>query len=86
MKLTDERMSVDKKLYKGMFNLKGDVITKYVHAHSPDQAFRLICKLISKDMNLTNDIDIRHYFWGTNYFEIKEVISDEEQSRRKERD
>jgi len=81
----ENEMSVDKKLYKGMFNLKGDVITKYVHAHSPDQAFRLICKLISKDMNLTNDIDIRHYFWGTNYFEIKEVISNEEQNRRKER-
>ena len=79
-------MSVDKKLYKGMFNLKGDVITKYVHAYSEDQAFRLICKLISKDMNLTNDIDIRHYFWGTVFYEIKEVITDEEQSRRKERD
>jgi hypothetical protein len=81
-----EEREMNKKLYKGIFNLRGDVITKYTHANSEDQAFRLICKLISKDMNLTNDIDIRHYFWGTNYFEIKEVISDEEQSRRKERD
>ena len=66
-------MTSDKKLYKGMFNLRGDVITKYTHAHSPDQAFRLICKLISKDMNLRNDIDIRHYFWGTDHFKIYEI-------------
>jgi hypothetical protein len=64
---------MDKKLYKGVFNLKGDVITKHIHTYTEDQAFRLICKLISKDMNLTNDIDIRHYFWGTDHFKIYEI-------------
>lgn len=62
-----------KYLYKGVFNWKGEIYTKYVYAYSEDQAFRLICKLISQDMNLRNDIDIRHYFWGTVFFEITKV-------------
>ena len=64
---------MNKILYKGVFNLRGDVITKYTHANSEDQAFRFICKDISKDMNLRNDIDIRHYFWGTDHFKIYEI-------------
>ena len=37
----------------------------------------VINKLISEGMGLKNDIDIRHYFWGTDYFDIKEVINNE---------
>jgi hypothetical protein len=69
--------SIEKKVYRGIFNYHGDIFTKYVKAHNEDQAFRIICKLISEGMGLKNDIDIRHYFWGTDYFDIKEVINNE---------
>ena len=87
-----EETNKEKKLYKGIFNYKGYVHKKYVHAYSEDQAFRLICRKIADDLNLTNDIDIRHYFWGTVYYEITlerkeksyEKIKDTEESSIKE--
>jgi hypothetical protein len=72
------------KNYHCEFNWKGEIYNADFEAYSEDHAFRKMCWSISKRLGLTNDIDIRHYFWGTDKFNIKEIKQDVKELSNKE--
>ncbi|OQB10007.1 MAG: hypothetical protein BWY21_00571 [Parcubacteria group bacterium ADurb.Bin216] len=57
-------------LYKGIFNYHGEVSTLYTTAESEGQAYRFFCERLAQRYD-TASINIRHYFWGTDKYEIK---------------
>jgi len=63
-------------LYKGTFNWYGEVIKDlYAHAYSEVQAFNFLCKQVSIKVDRSL-FDVRHYFYDSNKYEIKEVKKD----------
>lgn len=69
------------KLYKGIFNWYGDVISyqgKYLHCHaaSEEQAFQFFCKQIASIVG-TSMFNVRHYFYDSNKYTIEEVREDD---------
>ena len=69
-------------LYKGSFNWYGEVIKDlYAHAYSREQAFNFLCKQVSVKVGRSL-FDVRHYFYDSNKYELKEVIKDEGNAKR----
>jgi hypothetical protein len=71
------------KVYNGVFNWHGIIYDIYAECVDEEQAFRTMCKEIADSMKLSNDIDVRHYFWGTTYFTLKEVNKDGSDKKKK---
>lgn len=68
---------MENKLYKGTFNWHGESFTLYTQSPSEEQAFRFLCKKISEKLGHATSNTVRHYFYDTDKYEIKEVISND---------
>ena len=66
-------MIEDRKLYRGKFNISGEVLEEYVRAYSKEQAFRLLCSRLGALHNKTGS-SLQKYFIGKAHsYQIEEV-------------
>ena len=73
------------KLYKGIFNWYGDVISikgryLYCRSASEEQAFQFFCKQIASIVG-TSMFNVRHYFYDSNKYTIEEVKKNEGENK-----
>ena len=63
----------DRLLYKGTFNISGELIEEFVRAYSKEQAFRLLCSRLGALHNKTGS-SLQKYFIGKAHsYQIEEV-------------
>lgn len=65
-------MKEKRRLYRGIFNWSGQVMTEYIRANSEDQAYRLLCARIAMTKGQTA-YSVRQRFAGKASYTIQEV-------------
>ena len=63
----------EKHTYYGTFNWHGEDFSLYCTSPSKEQAFRFFCKRISEKLGHSTSNEVRHYFYDTDRYNIKEV-------------
>jgi hypothetical protein len=63
----------EQKTWCGEFNWYGEIHKLYCTSPSFDQAFRFLCLQLSKKVGHRTSNDVRHYFYATDRYMIKEV-------------
>ena len=57
----------------GEFNWHGELHKLYCTSPSIEQAFRFLCLQLSKKLGHATSNEVRHYFYDTDKYTIKEV-------------
>lgn len=68
---------MEPKLFICSFNWHGELHTFKPKANNEDHAFNKCCATIAKKLGHRSSFEVRHYFYGTDKYNIREVIEDD---------
>lgn len=70
-------------LFSGTFNWYGELHNMYCRAESREQAFRFFCKRLSDKLGYKTSNTVRHYFYDTDKYMIREEKKKEDGKENK---